>query len=64
MIDDETRTLMEYQEKFGDLPASRRMSEDVLANLTELCRDALCRGKKLTRRELGLSGETPSDAMS
>ena len=64
MIDDETRTLMEYQKKFGDLPASRRMSEDALVNLTELCRDALDRGKKLTQRELGLSGETPSDAMS
>lgn len=64
MIDDETRILMEYQEKFGDIPASRRMSEDALNNLVDLCQMAIDRNKRLTRTELGLSGDVPADALS
>jgi len=64
MVDDETKVLMEYQSKFGDLPDSRRMSDDALRDIVELCQMAIDRGSRLTRNDLKLSGEVPIDALS
>ena len=64
MIDDDTKALMDYQEKFGDLPDSRRMSSEAAGNIADLCRMAISRGSRLTKNDLDLSGEVPSDALS
>ena len=64
MPDDPTEILTEYERRFGDLPSSRSMSDDALANLFDLCKNALERGSKLTAQELGLSPDVPSGAVS
>ncbi|BAQ67216.1 C-type cytochrome biogenesis membrane protein [Rhodovulum sulfidophilum] len=54
----------EYYKRFGDLPSSRRMPDEVLGKLDELCAMAVARGRKLTDEELELAPEPPLNAMS
>lgn len=61
MMDEITRILMEYEERFGPLPDSRLMSEDAASNLVELCAIANKRGFALTDKETGLAEDVPED---
>lgn len=56
-----TKTLMEYQERFGPLPDSRLMSEEAVANMVDLCAMANRRGSILTDEETGLATDVPDD---
>ena len=60
-MDDVTRILTEYEERFGPLPDSRLMSEEACENLIELCDMANKRGSILTDEELGLATDVPED---
>lgn len=43
--------LIEYQRRFGDLPDSRLMPDEVLVRLPELVAISLARGSKITDKE-------------
>ena len=43
--------LIEYERRFGDLPDSRLMPDEVLARIDELVAIALARGAKITDKE-------------
>lgn len=60
-MDEITRTLVEYEERFGPLPDSRLMSEEACANMVELCEMANKRGSELTVEEIGIAEDVPED---
>lgn len=60
-MDDVTRILTEYEERFGPLPDSRLMSQEACKNLIELCYMANKRGSMLTDKEVGLATDVPDD---
>lgn len=47
----EMQNLIEYERRFGDLPDSRLMPDEVLGRLDELVAIALARGSKITDKE-------------
>lgn len=61
MMDEVTRILVEYEERFGPLPDSRLMSEEACANMVELCEMANQRGSILTDEETGIADDVPED---
>lgn len=50
--------MLEYSRRFGDLPDSRLMPDEVLGRLPELIAVALARGSKITDKEAQL-GSAP-----
>ena len=57
----EMDNLIEYQKRFGDLPDSRLMPDEVLGRIDELVAIALARGRKITDKE-GQLGSAPEGA--
>lgn len=47
----EMQNLIEYERRFGDLPDSRLMPDEVLGRLDELVAISLARGSKITDKE-------------